>query len=150
MLIKKVEMNQKDDMPGNFKYTTDVYQRMVEEVQDYAIILMDKEGIIRNWNKGAQKIKQYTGAEIIGKHFSIFYLPEDLAINLPKKLMDEASLAGRATQEGWRKRKDGSKFWGSITITALHDDDNDIIGFSKVTRDLTEKKINEDNLRLSE
>jgi PAS domain S-box-containing protein len=145
-----VETNKKDDIQGNFKNTTDVYQRMVEEVQDYAIILMDKEGIIRNWNKGAQKIKQYTAAEIIGKHFSIFYLPEDLAINLPKKLMDEASQAGRATQEGWRKRKDGSKFWGSITITALHDDANDVIGFSKVTRDLTEKKINEDNLRLSE
>lgn len=123
---------------------------MIEEIQDYAIILIDKEGIIRNWNKGAEKIKQYNEDEIIGKHFSIFYLPEDLAINLPQLLTAEVTITGRATQEGWRKRKDGSRFWGSITITALHNDDNSVVGFSKVTRDLTDKKINEDNLRLSE
>jgi PAS domain S-box-containing protein len=137
-------------LPGNFKTTNELYQRMMEEVQDYAIIFMDKDGIICNWNKGAEKIKQYTAGEIIGKHFSIFYLPEDLAINLPQILMDRAARTGRAMQEGWRKRKDGSRFWGSITITALHDDDKKIIGYSKVTRDLTEKKITEDKLRLSE
>ncbi|MCW3092996.1 MAG: sensor histidine kinase [Ferruginibacter sp.] len=143
-------MNEKPVILGDFKNTNDLYSRMVAEIQDYAIILMDKEGIIRNWNKGAQKIKQYTSDEIIGKHFSIFYLPEDLAVNMPQQLINEASLNGRSTQEGWRKRKDGSRFWGSITITALHDDDNCIIGFSKVTRDLTAKKIDEDKLRISE
>jgi PAS domain S-box-containing protein len=143
-------VTQQQLIQGNFKSTNDLYLRMIEEVQDYAIILMDKEGIIRNWNKGAEKIKQYTASEIIGRHFSIFYWPEDLACNLPDRLIDEASRTGRASHEGWRKRKDGSRFWGSITITALHDDDNEIVGFSKVTRDLTEKKINEDNLRLSE
>ena len=143
-------MGQKPVILGNFKTTNDLYLRMVAEIQDYAIILMDEEGIIRNWNKGAEKIKQYTESEIIGKHFSIFYLPEDLAVNLPQQLINEASLTGRAMQEGWRKRKDGSRFWGCITITALHDDDNCIVGFSKVTRDLTRKKVDEDKLRISE
>ncbi|MDF2454185.1 MAG: sensor histidine kinase [Cytophagaceae bacterium] len=127
-----------------------LYQKMIEEIQDYAIILMDKEGYIQNWNKGAQKIKLYTEEEILGKHFSIFYLPNDLQDNLPFKLLTQAHDTGRAVQEGWRKRKDGSTFWGSITITALHDDDNQVIGFCKVTRDLTDKKYAEDNLRMSE
>jgi PAS domain S-box-containing protein len=119
---------------------------MIDEVQDYAIILLDKNGIIQNWNKGAEKIKAYTEKEIIGKHFSIFYLPEDQERNLPQNLINRAIQTGRAVQEGWRKRKDGTRFWGSITITALHDERNNIIGFSKVTRDLTEKKIAEDKL----
>jgi PAS domain S-box-containing protein len=129
---------------------SDIFQRMVEEIRDYAIILMDKDGIIRNWNKGAQQIKLYTDEEILGKHFSIFYLDEDRESNLPGKLMDEARTTGRAVQEGWRKRKDGTRFWGSITITALHDEEDNVIGYSKVTRDLTDKKIADDNLRMSE
>ena len=129
---------------------SDIYRRMVEEIQDYAIILIDRNGVILNWNKGAQKIKLYSEAEILGKHFSIFYLPDDLDQQLPQKLLKEASETGRAAQEGWRKRKNGTKFWGSITITAIHDDNGNVIGFCKVTRDLTEKKISEDSLRLSE
>jgi PAS domain S-box-containing protein len=127
-----------------------LYKRMIEEIQDYAIILMDKKGIIQKWNKGAEKIKGYLETEVIGKHFSIFYLPEDLASNLPYKLMTEAKETGRAMQEGWRKRKDGTKFWGSVTITSIHDDINNVIGYCKVTRDLTDKKISDDHLRLSE
>lgn len=127
-----------------------IYQRMIEEIQDYAIILMDDKGIIQNWNKGAEKIKGYKEEDILGKHFSIFYLQEDLDTGLPYKLMNEAKVTGRAMQEGWRKRKDGTRFWGSITITALHDDAGEVIGYSKVTRDLTGKKIAEDQLRLSE
>ncbi len=128
----------------------DLYQKMIEEIQDYAIILIDMDGIIQNWNKGAEKIKLYKEHEIVGKHFSIFYLPEDLASGLPAKLMREAMETGRAGQEGWRKRKDGSRFWGSITITALHDEDKNVIGFCKVTRDLSEKKSAEEELKLSE
>ena len=143
-------MDQSQVLFNNFNNINDLYLRMISEIQDYAIILMDNEGIIRNWNKGAEKIKGYTESEIIGKHFSVFYLPEDLAVNLPQNLMNEARINGRATHEGWRKRKDNSRFWGSITITALHDDENRVVGFSKVTRDLTTKKINEDNLKLSE
>lgn len=134
----------------HFARIKDVYKKMVEEIQDYAIILLDKNGIIRNWNKGAEKIKRYKDTEIIGKHFSIFYLPEDLAIQLPRQLLMQAEETGRATHEGWRKRSDGSRFWGSITITAVHDDDGAVIGFCKVTRDLTDKKMAEDQLRMSE
>jgi PAS domain S-box-containing protein len=128
----------------------DIYRKMIEEIQDYAIILLDKDGMIRNWNKGAEKIKLYKEEEIIGQHFSIFYLPEDISDNLPQKLITQARQTGRAAHEGWRKRKNGSRFWGSITITALHDDKNNVIGYTKVTRDLTEKKVAEDSLRMSE
>jgi len=145
-----VAIDQKKKARGDFADRNDLYKKMIEEIQDYAIILMDKEGIIQNWNKGAEKIKQYSEAEIVGKHFSTFYLKEDLDINLPQRLIDEAKNNGRAIQEGWRKRKDGTRFWGSITITALHDDNNSVIGFCKVTRDLSEKKQTEEKLRASE
>ena len=120
-------MDQSQVLFNNFNNINDLYLRMISEIQDYAIILMDNEGIIRNWNKGAEKIKGYTESEIIGKHFSVFYLPEDLAVNLPQNLMNEARINGRATHEGWRKRKDNSRFWGSISITALHDDENRVV-----------------------
>jgi PAS domain S-box-containing protein len=135
---------------SNFSDINNLYKKMIEEIQDYAIILLDKKGFIRNWNKGAEKIKMYSENEIVGKHFSTFYLPEDIKNNLPEKLLLEAKETGRAVQEGWRKRKDNTRFWGSITITAIHDDANNVIGYCKVTRDLTDKKIIEDSLRLSE
>jgi PAS domain S-box-containing protein len=123
------------------------YYKMIDEVLDYAIILLDKDGIIQNWNKGAEKIKMYTEEEAVGKHFSMFYLSEDRSSGLPGQLLNLAATEGRAIHEGWRLRKDGSRFWGSITLTALHGEDNKIIGFSKVTRDLTERKKNEDRLK---
>lgn len=122
------------------------YHKMIEEVDDYAILLMDKNGIIQNWNRGAEKIKGYKDYEIIGKSFQLFYLPEDQESGLPQKLINEAHRTGKAVQEGWRKRKDGTRFWGSIVITALHDADNNVIGFTKVTRDLTDKKRAEDKI----
>ncbi len=136
----------------NYKHknNNDIYHKMIEEIEDYAIILLDKNGFIRDWNKGAEKIKLYNEGEILGKHFSIFYLQEDIDANLPQKLLTQAEETGKAVHEGWRKRKDGSKFWGSITITAIHDEKHNVIGFSKVTRDLTEKKRTEDELRMSE
>lgn len=132
-------------------HINDLYRRMIDEVQDYAIILLDIDGIILHWNKGAQKIKQYHESEIIGRHFSIFYLPEDRQKNLPQHLLNEAMEKGRMMHEGWRVRKDGSKFWGSVTLTALHDDQGNVFAVSKVTRDLTENKMAEDRLkRISE
>ncbi|MEO5601745.1 MAG: PAS domain S-box protein [Cyclobacteriaceae bacterium] len=122
------------------------YHKMIDGIQDYAIILLDRHGIIENWNKGAEKIKQYKETEIIGKHFGIFYLPEDRKNNLPQQVIDIAVKNGKAGHEGWRLRKDGTSFWGSITINALLDSDNNIIGFSKITRDLTDKKSAEDKL----
>jgi PAS domain S-box-containing protein len=123
------------------------YHRMINEVQDYAILLLNTNGEIQNWNAGAQLIKGYDAAEILGKHFRHFYLPEDIERRLPERLLKEARDTGKATSEGWRKRKDGSKFWASVVITALHDSTGQIIGFSKVTRDLTERKKTEDALK---
>ncbi len=122
------------------------YHRMITEVEDYAIILLDPEGNILNWNKGAEKIKGYESGEIIGKNFREFYLEEDRKKDLPGQLLNLAAATNKATHEGWRKRKDGSLFWGSIVITALHNTEGAIIGYSKVTRDLTEKKQFEDQI----
>jgi len=124
------------------------YHKMVTEVQDYAIVLLDAEGNIEDWNAGAEFIKGYEAKDIIGKHFRIFYTDADREQKLPEMLIDLAARKGRAHHEGWRVRKDGTKFWGSITITALHGADNNIIGFSKVTRDLTEKKLADDQLKM--
>jgi PAS domain S-box-containing protein len=124
------------------------YARMINEVEDYAIILMDSEGHISHWNKGAEKIKGYKSDEILGKHFSIFYTAQDKQKNMPKQMLDLARKQGKAAFEGWRVRKDGTMFWGSMVLTALHDSDNNVIGFSKVTRDLTERKISEDKLQM--
>ena len=123
------------------------YQRMISEVEDYAILLMNEDGIIQNWNKGAEKIKGYKASEIIGKNFRLFYRKEDQDKKLPETLIQRATEKGKASHEGWRLRKDGTMFWGSIVITALHDENNKLIGFTKVTRDLTEKKIADDTLK---
>lgn len=125
------------------------YHRMISEVRDYAIILLDKNGVIENWNTGAEKIKGYTADEAVGQSFKMFYTPQDRKKKLPDRLITRARLEGRAVHEGWRLRKDGSLFWGSVVLTALHNDRNEVIGFSKVTRDLTAKKAAEDNLRAS-
>lgn len=123
------------------------YHLMVEEVQDYAILYLNDEGIIENWNMGAEKIKGYKSEEIVGKSFSIFYTEEDRKNNLPQKLLQIARKKGKALQEGWRVRKDGTFFWTSVVITAIHNKKNEVIGFSKVTHDLTEKKKADDKLK---
>lgn len=125
------------------------YHLMVEEVQDYAILYLNHEGIVENWNVGAEKIKGYKAEEIIGRHFASFYTEEDRKINLPQKLLQLAREKGKAVQEGWRVRKDKSHFWASVVITAVHNKQNDVIGFSKVTHDLTEKKRADDKLKLN-
>ena len=121
--------------------------RMINEIEDYAILRLSPEGIIENWNAGAEKIKGYSASEIIGKHFRIFYSPEDQQSHLPETLIHKASTEGKASHEGWRVRKDKTRFWGSILITALHDAAGHVVGYSKVTRDLTQMKIANDNLK---
>jgi len=121
--------------------------KIVEEIEDYAILSLDKEGTILNWNKGAEKIKGYSETEILGKNFRVFYRDEDRKKKLPERLIKEALEKGKAIHEGWRLRKDKTHFWGSTVITALHDENKNHIGFLKVTRDLTERKIAEDKLR---
>lgn len=116
-------------------------QRMVEEVQDFAIILLDREGTILSWNKGAAIIKGYTKEEIVGQHFRVFYLPKAREEHLPEKLLELAKREGRAKHIGTRMRKDGTIFWSTTLITALHDNDNNVIGFTKMTRELRDSEI---------
>ena len=118
------------------EYLERLHQKMIEEVQDYAIILLDLDGTILSWNKGVEKIKGYKQNEIIGQNFRIFYMPRDRQELLPEKLLDLAKKEGRARHIGKRLRKDGSTFWGSILITALHDDEDNVVGFTKLTREL--------------
>ncbi len=118
-----------------------LHQRMIREIQDYAIILLDEDGTILTWNIGAEKIKGYREEEILGQNFSIFYLPQDRQENLPKKLINLAKKEGRARHVGRRLRKDGKIFWGSILITALHDDEGNVIGFTKLTKELSDNEI---------
>lgn len=120
---------------------------LVENVQDYAIFFMDPGGYIQTWNKGAEKNKGYTHDEIIGQHFSIFYSEKDKKDKKPEKELEIAKKLGRVEDEDWRIRKDGSKFWANVVITALFDDDHVLQGFAKVTRNLTERKANEDSLK---
>jgi PAS domain S-box-containing protein len=119
-----------------------LHQKMITEIQDYAIILLDIDGTILTWNAGAEKIKGYKPEEIIGQNFRIFYLPQDRQANLPEQLIDLAKREGRARHIGRRLRKDGTIFWGSILITALHDDDGEVIGFTKLTKDVDEPDRN--------
>ena len=124
-----------------------VFKLMVDRVQDYAIFVLDKEGHVASWNAGAALIKQYRADEIIGKHFSIFYTPQDIERNWPATELENATREGRVEDEGWRVRKDGSRFWANVIITALRDDRGILLGFSKITRDLTERKREEEKLR---
>jgi PAS domain S-box-containing protein len=126
------------------------YRLMVEGVNEYAIFMLDTRGHILSWNEGAQRIKGYTANEIIGKHFSIFYTSIDLDDKKPERELKIAIATGKYEEEGWRVRKNGSVFWANVVITALFNEQNKHIGFSKVTRDLTEKKEIEENLRQSE
>ncbi|HTJ52337.1 MAG TPA: PAS domain S-box protein [Cyclobacteriaceae bacterium] len=123
------------------------YHKMISEVQDYAILLLNKEGIVQNWNVGAEILKGYAYSEIVGHSFEKFYLQEDIDRGLPKKLLLEAEVTGKASTEGWRLRKDGTRFWASVVITGLHNEAGELIGFSKVTRDLTERKSAEDKAK---
>lgn len=116
-------------------------RKMIEEIQDYAIILLDIDGTILSWNKGVENIKGYSAEEVIGKNFSMFYMPSDRQANLPEMLINQARKEGRAKHIGRRLRKDGSVFWGSIVITALHDEDNNVVGFTKLTKELRGNEI---------
>jgi len=131
----------------NLKQREQRYHLMVEEVQDYAILYLNRKGIVENWNSGATRIKGYQAKEIIGKNFSIFYPEKDRKDGWPQKLLQQAKQENKAVQEGWRVRKDNSLFWASVVITAVHNEKNEVIGFSKVTHDLTEKKKSEDALK---
>jgi PAS domain S-box-containing protein len=115
------------------------FQLFVEAVRDYAIFMLDPEGHVATWNRGAERIKGYKASEIIGSHFSRFYPEEDLRAGKPQWELKVAAKEGRFEDEGWRVRKDGSRFWANVIITAVHDETGKLIGFGKVTRDSTER-----------
>jgi PAS domain S-box-containing protein len=117
-----------------------LHKKMIDEIQDYAIILLDRDGTILSWNPGVERIKGYKQDEIVGQNFRIFYMPQDRQAELPEQLIELAIKEGRARHIGRRVRKDGTIFWGSILITALHDENNEVIGFAKLTRELRDSE----------
>lgn len=117
-----------------------LHRLLIEGVQDYAIFALGVDGTILSWNTGAQRLKGYSASEIIGQHFSVFYPPEDKAWNKPAYELEEAARNGRIEDEGWRIRKDGSRFWANVTIMALRNESGTLIGYGKVTRDFTERR----------
>jgi PAS domain S-box-containing protein len=127
-----------------------LFQLLVEQTQDYALFLLDEKGHVTSWNRGAQRIKGYAAEEIIGRHFSVFYGRDSVERGWPDYELKVAAIEGRFEDEGWRIRKDDSRFWASVVITALRDEDGRLLGFSKITRDLTERKLHEESLLQSE
>ena len=128
----------------------ELYRLLIQEVRGYAIILLDTAGCVASWNAGAESIKGYTESDIIGRHYSVFYPAADIAAGVPDKQLAVAARDGRVEYEGWRLRKDGSQFWASVVTTAIVDEDGQLRGFGKVTRDLTERRaLEQENLRRS-
>jgi len=118
----------------------EIFRLLVESVCDYAIIVLHPDGRIASWNGGAERIKGYASNEVVGRHFGLLYSREDVAAGKPDRELAEASRSGRFEDEGWRVRKDGSRFWANVIITALAAPDGTLRGFAKVTRDLTARR----------
>lgn len=136
-------------VPG-FSEQTDRFELLIQNVTDYAIFMLDPDGIVMSWNPGVRRFKGYEAHEIIGEHFSRFYTSEDVQRRIPKIALETAARAGRFEAEGWRVRKDGTQFWANVVIDPIRRPDGSLIGFAKVTRDLTEKREAEEKLRVSE
>jgi PAS domain S-box-containing protein len=126
------------------------YQTLIEGIADYAVFMLDPDGIVRTWNKGARAIKGYEPGEAIGLHFSRFYTEEERQAGIPELVLETARREGRCEREGWRVRKDGSRFWAHVVVDAIRDEAGTLIGFAKVTRDLTEQRRAQEALRRSE
>lgn len=126
------------------------YRLLVDAVTDYAIYMLDPNGVITSWNAGGHRLKGYSESEALGLHFSVFYLPEDVEAGLPQRALGTAQREGRYSSEGWRLRKDGSRFWAHVVVDPIRDPGGVLLGFAKVTRDLSERKAAEESLRRSE
>jgi PAS domain S-box-containing protein len=149
----QAETDAADFMGGAEKTTaesTGLYKLLVESVRDYAIFALDAQGRVMTWNAGAERLKGYRPEEIIGRHFSTFYPPEDIASGKPDRELVDATRDGVVEDNGWRLRKDGSRFWANVVITSLRDETGTLVGFAKVTRDLTERRRAEEALKESE
>ena len=139
-----------DRAAQELRQSEEQFRLLVESVQDYAIFMLDLEGHVVSWNPGAERIKGYRAEEILGRHFSIFYPREDVDRGIPGAQLREALLSSRVVDEGWRIRKDGSRFWANGSIATIRNGGGNVIGFAKITRDLTERRRNEEALRESE
>jgi PAS domain S-box-containing protein len=131
----------------NLEETERRFRLLVEGVTDYAIFMLDPAGHVVNWNAGAERINGYSAREIIDQHFSLFYTEQDRQNGLPQQVIEAAARTGRYEHEGWRVRKDGSLFWASAVVNAIHDSAGQLLGFAKITRDLTERRTTEERLR---
>lgn len=149
MVRSKPRAKKRKDSPVSRRHQSEAQQfrLLVQQVQDYAIFMMDPQGRISTWNAGAERIKGYTAAEIIGRPYSTFFLPEDVASGKPQKILATAARDGKAEHEGWRVRKDGSRFWVHALVTAIHDEGGKLLGFSKITRDVTERMRHNEALK---
>lgn len=145
-LRNAVRLAEAEAVAEELRTSEERFRLLVEGVRDYAIFMLDPEGHVTSWNQGAERIKGYSEDEIIGRHFSTFYPPEDVAGGKPARALATAQNEGRYLEEGWRMRKDGSRFLASVTITALHDEAGRLRGFAKVTRDITERQRIQDQL----
>jgi PAS domain S-box-containing protein len=149
---RAIAEEQPNGKKSEYQYSEEIFRLLVSSVKDYAIFILDTEGRVMSWNEGAETIKGYQADEIIGQHFSKFYQLEDRERNHPEYELQQAREKGRYEEEGWRVRKDGTLFWANVVITALRGADGMLLGYSKVTRDLTERKVAEqlleENLRL--
>jgi PAS domain S-box-containing protein len=126
----------------------DPFRLLIESILDYAIYMLDSKGFVTSWNAGAERIKGFQTEEIVGQHFSTFYTPEDREDGVPERVLETARREGKFEGEGWRVRKDGTRFWASVVVDAIKDERGNVIGFAKITRDMTEKR--EAHLRLEE
>ena len=140
------DISRRKQIEQELLYNEERYRLITEKVKDYAIFLLDTEGRIQTWNTGAENINGYTAEEVKGKHFSIFYPPEKAKRGFPEYELEQAAQYGSFEDEGWRVRKDGSQFWADVVITALYDEKQKLIGFSKIARDLTERKASESQM----
>ena len=147
VLSSVVDITERKRIEAGLRESEERFRMMVSAVQDYAIFMLDPHGQVVNWNSGAERLKGYLANEIVGKHFSIFYTPEQVDRGAPERELRAATDGGRFEDEGWRLRKDGSTFWASVVITPVRDQHKHLIGFTKVTRDLTERKRAEEQFR---
>jgi PAS domain S-box-containing protein len=138
------------DTTDKLKESEQTFRLLVQSVTDYAIYMLDPGGHVANWNAGAQRIKGYSRAEVVGRHFSCFYTDEDRNAGLPARALAVAASEGRFEHEGWRVRKDGSRFWANVIVDPIHDERGQLVGFAKVTRDMTERHRVEERLRHSQ
>ncbi len=146
-LASEVDRSRRDSGTAGFG---NLHKRLIDSIQDYAIFALDPDGYILSWNSGAERLKGYVEGEVLGRHLSLFYTPEDRAAGKPDRDLKDALEFGHKDDEGWHVRKDGTRFWASMVLTPVRSSSGELLGFAKVTRDLTERRLAEETLRASE